>query len=279
MAEIPRILAKIDQAAIAKHVLEVRELYTAKATTGLLKALVMGRSGTGKTHLYSTCPRPIHIDCFDKGGTKTAELQPLIESGDIIVDASFQDDGWKSPKAFRNWERIHARRKQMGYYDVIGTYGIDSITAFADSMMYAILLKGDKGKGSRVGETPQIQDYNVQQYTLVDIMGDLMTLPCHVLVTGHIDLIRDEVSGELETSVLLAGKASAKVPNVFEEKYIARVVKGDYKLQMSNDGKYHASTRVGGKTFGTFEEPNIRNLLKRINFNWEDKPHLSTYGG
>lgn len=263
--------------AITKRISKVRTLYS-QTQTQFVNFLIYGDFGTGKTTLATTCPRPVFIDCFDPGGTKTRALQPLIDSGDIIVDSRWQGDSWKDPHCYMEWEHEMASREQDGFFEYVGTYMLDSITRWADSMMWEILRRGTPGKGTRKGKNPELQDYGVQQLTAVDWLGRFMSYPCHVLVTGHIGLIRDEVTGGLETGLLLSGKLSDKVPNVFDEKYITwarESPKGvEYKLQTRNDGKYKAETRMGGTTFQLYEDPDIRSLLRRAGRAWEDKPSL-----
>jgi hypothetical protein len=263
--------------AITNRIAAVRQLY-ASSVSQYGNFLIYGDFGTGKTTLATTCPRPVFIDCFDPGGTKTRALQPLIDSGDIIVDAQWQGDSWRDPYAYMEWEKAMEDRQREGLWDYIGTYMLDSITRWADSMMWEILRRGTPGKGTRKGKNPELQDYGVQQLTAIDWLGQFMSLPCHVVVTGHIGLVKDEVTGGFETGLLLAGKLSEKVPNVFDEKYITWAKdspKGvEYKLQTKNDGRYKAETRMGGDLFQLYEPPDIRALLKRAGKSWEDKPSL-----
>jgi len=239
--------------------------------------LVYGDFGTGKTQLASTCPTPVFIDSFDPGGTKTAALQPGIEAGDIIVENKWETDSWKDPFAFNEWEREMEERARDGLFDAIGTYVLDSATKWADSMMYEILRRGTRGK-TRKGGNPELQDYLVQQMTAVDWLGVLMGYPCHVLVTGHIGLLKDEVSGKVETGLLLAGKLSEKVPLVFDEKYVSMVRNSSsgvqHALLTKNDGYYKAETRMGGSKFQQYEDTSIRGLLRKAGRDDSDKDKL-----
>lgn len=264
--------------AVTKRALAVREKYSA-GVSQFSNILAYGDFGTGKTRLATTCPTPVFIDSFDPGGTKTAALQPLIEHGDIIIENRWERDSWQKPFAFYEWEREMAQRAQEGFFEAIGTYMLDSITKWADSLMYEILKRGTKGK-SRVGQTPELQDYLVQQLTAVDWINVMMGYPCHVLITGHIGLIKDEVSGRMETGLLLAGKLSEKVPLAFDEKWITRTKENaggiTYILQTKNDGYYKAETRIGGLKFDTFEEPDVRKLLTKAGKDASDRPRLLT---
>ena len=105
------------------------------------------------------------------------------------------------------------RRIKDGEFEYYGTYGCDSLTRLAESVMYRICQIA-----GRAGKAYQLQDYNVQQLTVVDWLGRIANLPCHTIVTGHIGRMQDEVTGQIETGLLLAGKLSEKVSLAFVEK-------------------------------------------------------------
>lgn len=263
---------------VMQRALETRQKY-ADTQSQFSNFLIYGDFGTGKTRITTTCPRPVWIDSFDPGGTKTSALQPLIATGDIIVDNRWETDSWKTPWAFREWEREMFSRVREGFFTRVGTYVLDSITKWSDSMMFAILQAGTKGK-SRAGQNPELQDYLVQQMTAIDWLSQMMAFPCHTIVTGHIGLMKDEVEGRMVTGLLLAGKLSDKVPLSFDEKYVTRgretAAGMEYQLQTKNDGQYKAETRMGGDLFKQFETPDLRRLLKIAGRSSEDRPRLFT---
>ena len=257
---------------VQKRAEEVRTRYKESASSWV-NILAYGDFGTGKTSLAATCPTPVFIDSFDPGGTKTAVLQPLIDKGDILVENKWEGDTWKEPYAFREWELEMETRRRDGFIDYIGTYILDSATKWSDSIMFAIL----RNEG-RKGKTPQIQDYLIQQLTAIDWLNLIMGFPCHCIVTGHIGYDKDEVTGKIETGLLMYGKLSGKVPLVFDEKYISTIEstsKGPlYKLQTRNDGYKKAETRMGGLKFDLHEDPDIRALMRKAGLSAEDKPPI-----
>ena len=261
---------------IQSRVESVRDQYRSSASQ-FSNFLVYGDFGTGKTKLASTCPTPVFIDSFDPGGTKTAALQEGIGKGDIIVDNRWEKESWRHPIAYKAWDEEMVAREKEGFFDYIGTYVLDSATKWSDALMFEIMRRGSGG-ASRAGKNPQLQDYLLQQLTAIDCLGHMMSLPCHTLVTGHKGIEKDETTGKIETGLLMYGKLSAKVPLVFDEKYITRVKdssKGsEYVLQTKNDGYYKAETRIGGGKFDTFEAPDIKRLLVKAGKSAEDKKPL-----
>lgn len=268
------------QELLQKRITEVRSAYDNDPNKDSFNALVYGDMGTGKTALARTCRFPVLIHSFDRGGSKTSLLQPDIKAGNIMVDNRFERDRWHEPVAYRMWEREYEMLKQIGMFDNIGTYMLDSLSSWAESLMYEIVKGRRTGKSASSSKDSydyQLQDYNIQQVTGVDALGDIMNLPCDVIVTGHIGLDKDEVTGGYIAGVMLAGKFSAKVPNVFDEKYISKVTTGadgkpKYQLQTHTVGIYKAETRIGGGKFETYEEPDIRKLLTKAGRTVVDKP-------
>ncbi len=261
---------------IQNHFADLRKRYHEQHSK-YVNMLVLGGYGSGKTQLFSTCPKPIKIDSFDPGGTNTAALQPLIDSGDLIVSC-FEDDDWTRPHCYREWEKEFMLWKNNGWFEKLGTYGIDSATNWVVSLMFNIMNIG-KGKnvGPHPGVTPYESDYLWQQLHAGNILRkNIMTLPCHTLITGHLTHKQDGVTGRIQSNLLMWGKIADQIPLVFDEKYICRVEGGKHKLQVKHDGIYQAETRVGGLKFDKFMEPDIRALLKLAGKAWEDKPRLDT---
>lgn len=240
-----------------------------------VNALVIGDYGTGKTSLAATCPKPVLFHSFDPGGTRTAVLQPFIENGDIIVE-SFELDDWMHPFAYKAWERSFLKLKKNNMFDRVGTYFLDSLTQWVVSLMYFIQQVGmGKGITGHAGIAPYLSDYLWQQLHAGNILRkDIMTLPCHVVCTGHLHMRQDDLTGQMHTTLLMWGKIADQIPLVFDEKWIARVRGIKHVLQTKSDGLYHAETRIGGGKFKRNEVTSFRYLLKKAGVPCEDKPQL-----
>jgi hypothetical protein len=256
-----------------EYVGKISDLYTTRPVS--YNALIMGLTGTGKTRILSTCRTPILHHSFDPGGSKTEAIKRMIAKGSLISDIRFEVDDARSATAFKLWDEEMPKLKQMGIFDHLGTFALDGLTSLGTAVMNQILREAGRSNG-----IPQQSDYLKQQLVLVNIIKDLMSLPCDVIMTGHIGMDKDEVTGKMTSSLFVSGKLVVKIPMLFDEIYITvakETSKGvEYKLLTSIDGNLQARTRIGGEgKFERFEEPDIKLLLKKAGYPYNNKPPLA----
>lgn len=250
--------------------------------SGKANFLIYGYKGGGKTHTLATAPKPLLIHSFDPGGTRLRIIHEGIASGKIMVDSRFERTEKafgaktvaKDKSIFNIWKDEVNRIGDAGLWDEIATYGIDSGTFWTDCVMDEILREA-----GRSGDAPTLPEYGKQQIIIRECLSSLLALPCHFIMTGHIEQVRDDVSGKMYTSLLATGKLKAKIPPMFDEFYVCvseEAEKGKQSgteryLLTTNDGKLEAGTRIGSGRFNKKEEPNIQALLKKAGYRWEDK--------
>jgi len=268
-----------------KELKRVTDYYNNDPLQKRFSAIVTGETNAGKTYLLRTARFPIHIDSFDPGGSKC--LLDLIRSesnlnGQIIVDSSWENEDPYEPKAFAEWMKTTNIRFQTGYFDMFGTYCLDGLTMFGKAAMnYQLALK------NRAGEVPQHRhDYNPQKTHIENYVRKLMNLSCDFIITGHlreIDELRHvDVSTGIKTydtkyRLYITGQAVITIPLLFDELYTIIGKGNPPKREMLIDslGKYVARSRLKQKEkLGATEEPDIKKLLKKTGFAWEDKPKL-----
>ncbi|MBU2685878.1 MAG: ATP-binding protein, partial [Gammaproteobacteria bacterium] len=163
-----------------KELDRVRKFYSQDPMQKRFSAIVTGETNAGKTFLLRTARMPVHIDSFDPGGTKC--LNDLIRKGNVISDTKWETEDPFNPKIYAEWKRTTELRIQTGYFDMFGTYVIDSLTTFGQAAMnYQLNLKGD------AGSAPQHRrDYNPQKVEIENQIRRLMNLSCDFIVTGHL---------------------------------------------------------------------------------------------
>jgi len=273
--EQAKVPAKVSEDAVLKRASDLRTKQLERMQLKRFNGLVLGQKGTGKTRLLSTCRLPVCIDSFDPFGTQTAALRPFIERGDIIV-CDYEYDDWNNPVTYDRWSKDFTARKREGFFDRFATYALDSLSGFVRYVLYYIIkLSGHQ----KTDKTPGIADYQVLYMTMMDELNEILQLPCDVIVTGHLQMEKDDLLNTMVAVPNLTPKLSVEVPSLFLEQWLTRIVKGakddEYKLQVKPDGvKWHAETRIGEFKFNTYEEPNIKMLLKKVGYDVSDKPKL-----
>ena len=274
----PRILdARIE-------VERLRTRYAADPRQQSFRVLVTGESGTGKTHLLRTARRPVHIDSFDPGGTLV--LHDLIERGHIVVDTIYETEDRTDSTMFREWARNFEQRVKSKYFESFGTYALDSSTMWSEAIMNWILKEA-----KRTGTAPLwAHDYVPQKVEIQNWMRRILSLPCDVVVTGHLEGIyeaiilhrglKDQETVKVLTGYkyMTTGKGAVIIPLLFDEQWTTfaeeKGTSTEYKMITSKWGLYRARTRIGRGVFDTFEKPDIKLLLKKAGWPTEDKEKL-----
>lgn len=90
-----------------------------------------------------------------------------------------------------------------------------------------------------------MQDYGILKREFARLVPGLLALPCNVVMLGHIQIQKDEVSGEIVRLPALDGSFAAELPIYFEEVYRTYVENGKYLAQTTADYKYKCRTQRG----------------------------------
>ena len=268
---------------IQKEAKKLKEMYQNDPRNNSFNAIIYGGTGSGKTSLLRTCRLPLHVDSFDPGGSKVLEGEAILNGakypdymsqGNIIVDSRYENEDPIHPKSASLWDKEFHRRLKMGYFDCVGTYALDSLTTWAQDIMYEVIKKA-----GRSGGTPQQNDWLPQMTIIENALRGIMSLPCDCILIGHEDTAKDEATGKMYNSLLITGKLKMRVPLLFDEVYAAltkETSKGiEYQLLTRKSGLYQARSRMSNKNqLDTYEIPNIKNILKKVGRNYEDKASL-----
>jgi hypothetical protein len=253
----------------------IKNLYKSTTDMTAFRALIFGDVGSGKTKLLSTCPRPIHIDSWDPGGTIT--LKKEIEEGWIVADTRWEIDDPDKPDKLVEFEKEFDRRRTSGYFNIFGTYALDSLTTFGDAAMNYLLYKLGRKDGIPLTGKTGDNDYVRQQKMIEPIIRQMLNLPCHVIIIAHPDLREDEERRIKSIGPKVYGQLATKLPLLFNEIYYATtqtVQNGvDYRLLTRQTGYYRCRSRLSASgQLEMYEAQNIKNILRKTGFNADDKP-------
>jgi hypothetical protein len=249
---------------------KLQTMYNEDVTQQTFNCLVLGEMGTGKTHMLQTCRRPVHVDSFDIGGTK--HLTKYIREGWMMVDTRFEKEDPLKPASAELWIKEMERRVNMGYFNYIGTYALDSLTMWTEALMNWTLKKA-----GIAGQTPRFtHDYLPTKTLVKNYILQIMKLPCDFVLTGHIRADKDEVAGTIRMRLVTIGDLDTKIPALFDEVWIATAKDGakgpDYSLLTSPKGIYRdVRTRMGSMKFDQYEKPDVKYLLQKAGRDASDK--------
>ena len=260
-----------DRLDIIKEVQAINKMYANDPRQSSFSLLLCGEHGSGKSFFLRSCRKPVFIDSFDPGGTKG--LRDYIAKGEIIVDTRWEAEDPKKPFAFSKWKQEMAKREQMGLFNHLGTYVLDSMTTWSDAIMnYILKLAAIPGQAPRWAH-----DYIPQKMEIRNWLKELLSLPCDFILTGHLEGHRDEVSGAVSYRFMTTGKAAITVPLLFDEIWVMAPKKlssgVEYRILTQSTGQHIARSRLAkGGLLDTYEKPDMKSILKKVGFPHEDKP-------
>ena len=258
---------------IKKSVEELRQMYKDDPRQKTLNVLILGELGSGKSYLIRTARRPVHIDSFDPGGTKS--IEDFIKRGEIVADTRWENEDPEHPSVYEKWKGVFDERIKSGYFELFGTYYLDSSTTWAETMMNHILsLVGLAGKPPRF-----TKDYNPQKAEIRNKVWKMINLPCDFFMTGHLEGFKDDVSGAVTYRFLTTGKGTITIPILFDEVWVMDPIGTsagvEYRILTRATGRHLARSRLAkGGLLDTYEKPDLKAILKKALMPTEDKPKI-----
>ncbi len=210
-----------------------------------IKLLLYGESGAGKTVFSCGWPGPIHVCDFDG---KVSSAAAYFAGTDKLNDISYENyaptDSFGTAGMRFNADLGKMRKEGK----LPATLVLDSLTTFSDEMMrYLMKLNpGIKRMDTRGAATPAMQDYQVARLFFKQVLGELLNLPCNLVVTAHIQVDKDEITGEILRTPMIAGKLSRELPILFPEVHRAYVKDGKYLAQTKSDARFQCRTQIRG---------------------------------
>jgi len=236
---------------------KLRTMYQEDPRRDTTTVLLCGEFGTGKTRFAKTCPAPVLVHCFDPRGEQT--LKAAIEEGRVIVDNRYEYYKSIGRRVYKDWTMEMERLSKGEFFTNIGTLVIDSFSTFS-----VALLEAEGG------------DWQAWSEEIRRIVSELNSLPCNIVLTSHIEIIKDEVTGKAQAHMYTPGRVKYWVPGLFSEVYVLQALGGGasikYTLLTRNNGFYRARTRIGADIFDFEEVPDMKVLLKKAGYPYEDKP-------
>lgn len=235
------------------------------ADANLLRVFVYGEPGTGKTVGASTFPGPIMVYDFD-GKLSSAHGYWSKHNSAKLNEIEFEDckpvdsKGTAFKRCNESLDKIAKEYKATGKLPY-STVVIDSATIMATEMLNWVVafetgIKRNKDIKSR--QMASLQDYMIFAPTFSSFIFELFALPWNVMMTGHVAIDKDELTGEISRNPLIPGQMSKKLPIYFNEVYVSLYKNDKYVVQTKPDYKYSAC------------RSQIQGLPKEVEFTYEN---------
>ncbi len=261
---------------IKMEVGKLQKLYDEDPKQSTFSALYIATFGAGKTYGLRTARMPVHIDSFDPGGTKC--LKKLIlkkdnPEGTIVADTRWEKDDPLDPYVYAEWRKEFQYRYKNGYFDPFGTYALDSSTTWSQTIMNWVLKKA-----KIPGQAPRRNyDYVPQKMEIQNCVKMMLNLPCDFIMTGHLAEVKNAEGGFIRYKFMTTGQGEVTIPLMFDEIYtmiLSETSSGvKYELLTKPIDHFISRSRLAQDgLLDTYEEPDIKKILKKAGYSCENKP-------
>lgn len=222
----------------------------------LIKAFLAGPSGSGKTTTALTLPgQKVLIDVDHRAesvsGFEDVEILPCWS-----LDPS-SAEGWEKLGRVKDelWSMV--RRKAFPYKVVI----LDGLTSMNRvAMNWSLLLNPKTG----LGGAPAEHHYIPQMHVLANFILGMIPLPCHVILTGHMEFHEDRRRDTLEWAPKMFGKTRNEICAWFNESYYCEKKKDKPAADGTQRQKFE------WQTMGTGKMEMFKSSLNHLGKYWDD---------
>ena len=209
-----------------------------------IKLLVYGDSGTGKTVLAAGFPTPIRYWDFDHKISSAVKFygkeDPRLSQIDVTQFAAFSRETRikEFQKQLNEITSLANAKKPLPFKTLV----LDSLTTFVQYVLDDYIYVSQTGIKRAVVGINALQDYQLLEKHLIQTITAILSLDCNVVCLGHMQIEKDEATGQMIRRPLMSGKFADKLPIYFEEVYVSKIgSKGEFLLQTQPDSTY---TRV-----------------------------------
>ncbi len=202
--------------------------------------LLLGDTGSGKTTQILTLPGKKFVYLFDPNAIMS------LRGHDVEVEEFLPDRLNLSVKSltkgkgdsttnhqsliYQEWEKDFNSRVEDGFFDSFDVIGFDSATTFLDLIMDRVL-----SINGRAGSWPQQDDYGPQMITFINICRTIASLGKTAVMTGHLEIKKDELQQRIFRTPMLTGRLKTKIPLLFSDVFVC---------EAENDGRGNIKHKI-----------------------------------
>jgi len=228
----------------------MKETNTTVLQSAKIKALLIGKSKTGKTSTALTLnPETTLILSAESG------LLPLAKKNFAVWEIECFDD------MIESYKRLLDPEMQKKFKVIF----VDSLTEI-NELAKEQILKVDRPGVGKNKDMMTIQDYGVLQTRMIGLVRKYRDLPYHIIFTALEDNVKDEQTGGISYVASLNGKFGTNVAGYFDE-----VFRMETKQEGDKVTRYFFTAKIEKTITGdrsgaleTFEEPSWSVVFNKI---------------
>jgi hypothetical protein len=197
------------------------------------RGMLTGQSKTGKTTTAMTLAgRKLLIDTDNRwrsvAGWEDVDVLPVLDlasSQSVKADTNIEDmaqdtlvRAWNILYDINNELWLKARRDKLEH-DVIVPDGLSSLNRIAMAFILSLKKSGGQEMATGPAGAPAKHHYGPQMHILSMLLHSLSSLPCHFVLTGHLELWEDKKEHTVRYYPRMYGKVRNEVGSWFDECY------------------------------------------------------------
>lgn len=210
-----------------------------------LKFMLVGDSGSGKTHLCATYTGgPIHFYMIDPGGEKTLHKLNLNRPKDceITIDSfSLRKNSYTDL-----WKQLQADEKAGFFTEMSERNGLvvlpDSLTSVNELALIEVAKKNSRTLTSDL-KPMRIQDWGILIAWLKELVGVINDLPCAVVATAHLAVQTDATGTITKRYPFVNGRYASVIGSQFDEVYLLETIAKKRRIYFTEKGMFTAKSR------------------------------------
>ena len=239
-----------------------------KDFTKRIRCLVIGTSGSGKTHFAHTFPKTYTINC-EPGGMDTVAGKVILNKNLVGYDSYIPADKNEIKNILIKLKEDMVKVREMAIKGEIETVILDNITYLADTLF--IYFSEICPSLDNRGNMDKFAAFRELENWLRQFMLKLLTMPCHVIVTCHEKLENDEAmvrksdkNNPIVANIL--GGFRNKIEGMFSYVlYISKIEKGgkyEYWARSNKGNQKNGKSRI--TLSSTIQNISYETLLSEI---------------
>jgi hypothetical protein len=230
-------------------------------TKGRKTYLFYGEAGAGKTVLATSFPGPMYVFDFDG---KISSAAKFYENQKETLEGIEFDNYTQQGSKDLPYQRFVTKFNELGNLPSdkfpYATVVLDSITSFGEALMKDEMRQNASSNRSSMNQNkvlvPNMKDYQISINAMKSNLMALLSLPCNVVIIGHVSTDKDELTGAISKQVSIWGKElPGWIPKMVEECYHC------YAEEDKGKTKYYAQTRQGKRYVARSQLKDVPNPL------------------